>query len=400
MSNAVAVMSMSDLEKMAQVMVKSRLFGVDSQEQAMTLMLLAQAEGIHPATAMRDYHIVEGKPALKADAMLARFQAGGGKIEWEEYSDTKVSAYFSHPASPKKVLIEWSIDSASKVKVYSKKDGGWSPITNRHTWRSYPRQMLKARVISEGVRATNPGVAVGIYTVEETQDFTAPVEKDITPPATPRGGARERLSREQQDKVDAVAVACQEHLDNGSADDAAVELDNAALDADEMVYFWDQFDAKAGKAIAKAGKALRDARKMIAEQKPATPDGVVMDSKPAAETITPAQHKRLEARIKELGADRDKLKAYVSEKFGIEHLNALTKEAYKAVDAMLDKKAAKSQQSVHVSDDVELSLSDRIAACKTAEELDALAETLSEDDVGIYFDAVAAKKAQLQEGGL
>lgn len=46
------------------------------------------------------------------------------------------------------------------------------------------------------------------------------------------------------------------------------------------------------------------------------------------------------------------------------------------------------------------SLSEKIAACQTVEELDALAETFSEEDVGIYFDAVAAKKAQFQEGGL
>src|SRR5437899_2565283 len=146
---------LGELEKMAQTIVGSKLFGVETVEQAMTLMLLAQAENVHPMIAMRDYHIVEGKPALKADAMLARFQAGGGKVEWEEYTDKKVSARFSHPASPKPVLIEWSLESAAKVSVYNRKKGAWEPITTRHTWKSYPRQMLKARVISEGVRATN-----------------------------------------------------------------------------------------------------------------------------------------------------------------------------------------------------------------------------------------------------
>src|SRR5260221_10550926 len=98
MSNALIV-PMGDLEKMAQVVVGSKLFGVETVEQAMTLMLLCQAENVHPMIALRDYHIVEGKPALKADAMLARFHAGGGKVEWQEYNDTKVSASFSHPGS-------------------------------------------------------------------------------------------------------------------------------------------------------------------------------------------------------------------------------------------------------------------------------------------------------------
>lgn len=126
----------------------------------------------------------------------------------------------------------------------------------------------------------------------------------------------------------------------------------------------------------------------------ATKPAAAPDPAPAADTITPAQHKRLEARIKELGADRDKLKAYVSEKFGIEHLNALTKEAYKAVDAMLDKKAAKAAEVA------EPTISDKIAACQTVDELDALAETLSEDDAAIFFDAFAKRKSELQEGGL
>src|SRR5258708_5163191 len=219
MSNA--LVTLGELEKMAQVVVGSKLFGVQSVEQAMTLMLLCQAENVHPMIAMRDYHIVEGKPALKADAMLARFQAGGGKVEWQEDSDTKVSAYFSHPGSPKPVLIEWSLESAAKVSVYNRKKNGWEPLTNKHTWKSYPRQMLKARVISEGVRATNPGVAVGIYTVEETQDFTEPrTEKNITPSA----GVEDRLNAEQLDKVSRLAARMQDWFKDGSVGDAVYEM--------------------------------------------------------------------------------------------------------------------------------------------------------------------------------
>jgi hypothetical protein len=45
-------------------------------------------------------------------------------------------------------------------------------LTKNPTWKQYPRQMLRARVISEGVRAVFPGVAVGLYTSEEVQDMT------------------------------------------------------------------------------------------------------------------------------------------------------------------------------------------------------------------------------------
>jgi hypothetical protein len=54
--------------------------------------------------------------------------------------------------------------------------------------------MLRARVVSEGIRATNPAVATGIYTPEEVMDMDdSPAtrrkkEKDVTPlpPVEPR----------------------------------------------------------------------------------------------------------------------------------------------------------------------------------------------------------------------
>ena len=33
----------------------------------------------------------------KADAILARFQAAGGKVEWKTYTDDEVTGVFSHP---------------------------------------------------------------------------------------------------------------------------------------------------------------------------------------------------------------------------------------------------------------------------------------------------------------
>ena len=64
----------NDIEKMANAVAASKLFGVKNPNEAIALMLVAQAEGMHPATAARDYHVIQGRPALKADAMLARFQ--------------------------------------------------------------------------------------------------------------------------------------------------------------------------------------------------------------------------------------------------------------------------------------------------------------------------------------
>lgn len=173
MSNA--IVPFNDIERMALAVSKSNLFGMKTPEQAIALMLVAQSEGLHPARAAMEYHVIQGRPALKADAMLARFQNAGGKVEWKDYTDSKVTGIFSHPQGGT-VTVEWSMSMAEKAG-----------LTKNPTWRQYPRQMLRARCISEGIRTVYPGVSVGVYTPEEVQDF-APAERDVTPPAqeTPR----------------------------------------------------------------------------------------------------------------------------------------------------------------------------------------------------------------------
>ena len=154
-----ALVPVSDLEKMAQAVAASKLFGVTNVEQALALMLVAQAEGLHPATAARDYHIIQGRPTLKADAMLARYLASGGSVQWHDHTDQKVSATFTHPQGGS-LTIDWDFARAKAAGLGSK-----------DMWLKYPRQMLRARVISEGIRATNPGISIGMYTPEEAQDM-------------------------------------------------------------------------------------------------------------------------------------------------------------------------------------------------------------------------------------
>jgi hypothetical protein len=157
----------ADLERMAVAVAASKLFGVRTKEEALSLMLLAQAEGRHPAIAALDYHIIEGRPALKADAMLARFQEAGGRVEWHELGDTKASATFSHPTGGTH-KIEWTIESAKMAGLVRNNSNG-SP----GMWMKYPRAMLRSRVVSEGVRTILPGVIVGTYTPEEVRDGEA-----------------------------------------------------------------------------------------------------------------------------------------------------------------------------------------------------------------------------------
>jgi len=167
------IVPMADIQKMAQVAADSKMFGFKNQAEAMAIMLLCQAEDMHPAIAMRDYHVIQGRPALKSDAMLARFQTSGGKVNWTSYTDDVVTGVFSHPQGGD-VSISWTMEMAHRLG-----------FTKKENWRNYPRAMLRARCISEGIRTVFPACVAGVYTPEEVADFTPPKGRIVDIPPEP-----------------------------------------------------------------------------------------------------------------------------------------------------------------------------------------------------------------------
>lgn len=159
-----------DMQRMAVSFAKSGMFGVKDPDQALSLLMIAQADGLHPATAARDYSIIQGQAAKKAEAILRDYQRSGGRVEWHERTDAVCSATFRHPSSTP-LKVDWTIERATKAGL-AKKDN----------WQKYPRAMLHARCVSEGCRATAPGSTGGMYTPEEIGDFeqSAPEATSIT----------------------------------------------------------------------------------------------------------------------------------------------------------------------------------------------------------------------------
>lgn len=156
-----ATHSFEQLERIAEYVAQSRMLpGVDNKAQAMTLMLLSQAEGRHPLEAQQRYHIVKGRPSKKAEAMLADFIESGGSVEWHERSETRCDATFSHASVKSPVRITWDLAMAQKAGLMGN-DG----------WKKYPRAMLHARTASEGVKAVYPKACHGMHTPEEVADM-------------------------------------------------------------------------------------------------------------------------------------------------------------------------------------------------------------------------------------
>lgn len=170
MSDEKALIPISDLTIMANTMAKSGMFG-KNPDQMLSLMLIAQAESLHPAIAAMEYDIIQGRPALKGQAALARFQQAGGKIEWVVRTDSEARAIFSHPQGGS-LSVSWTMERARKMNL----DG-------KDNWKKQPGVMLSWRCVAEGVRAVYPACLNRMYLSEEVQDFEP--MRDVSPARNP-----------------------------------------------------------------------------------------------------------------------------------------------------------------------------------------------------------------------
>lgn len=170
-------MPFGELERLADAIAKSGMFGMKTKDQALVLMAISQAEGRHPALAARDYDVIQGRPSKKAEAMMRDFLQAGGKIEWHALTDECADATFSHPQTGR-VRIAWDMKRATVAGLAAK-----------DMFKKFPRQMLRSRTVSEGIRTLWPLATSGFYVPEEAADieqFTGDtIDHDPTPVEQP-----------------------------------------------------------------------------------------------------------------------------------------------------------------------------------------------------------------------
>jgi hypothetical protein len=164
---------LGQIREIAGAIAQSGLFGIKTEQQAYALMLIADAEGLHPASVAQDYDVIQGRPARKTHSVLARFQSAGGSIDWITLTEQEAKAEFTHPRGGA-VVISWTFDMAKRAG-----------LTGKDNWKNYPRAMLRARCIAEGVRACYPAAIGGALLVEEAQDLEPTADGVFEPTATP-----------------------------------------------------------------------------------------------------------------------------------------------------------------------------------------------------------------------
>lgn len=151
---------MSAIKTLGLSIFKSGIFGLDKPEQGEILAMQCMVEKKSPLELARTYHFIQGQLAIRSDALLAKFHQAGGTVEWGDRTDERVTATFRKGTSSAAIVADMKEYVANGTALG--KDG--KPKDN---WKKWPRRMLTARAISEGVRLIAPECCFGTYTVEE-----------------------------------------------------------------------------------------------------------------------------------------------------------------------------------------------------------------------------------------
>ena len=174
---------MTAIAELGNMFHKSGIMGVATPGDGAVVALTCMCEGITPLEFAKTYHIINGRPSMRADMMHAKFRGAGGKVTWINMGDDGKAAEATFEFDGQSAQIKYTIEDARNV-VGDKLDKADS------NWRKDRGAMLRARLITKAIRILAPELIAGVYTPEELEDSGA-----VSTPAAP---AKDRAARKKE----------------------------------------------------------------------------------------------------------------------------------------------------------------------------------------------------------
>lgn len=164
--------SLEEAMKFAEIMAKSSIVPKGYQGKAADILVAVQmgAElGLKPIQALQNIAVINGKPAVYGDALLALVQANPAFEDIKEHFDEKLQA---------SVCIVKRINQSEHTVIYSIEDAKKAGLWNKSgPWQQYPKRMLQMRARGFALRDKFADALGGLISAEEARDY--PV--DVTP---------------------------------------------------------------------------------------------------------------------------------------------------------------------------------------------------------------------------
>lgn len=153
--------TMDDVLRLAKIAAATGFYGAKSVDSAVIIMLTGKNLGLSALQSLGGIHVIEGKPCLSADLMVAVVRRSGLCESWRTVEST---------ASKCTIETKRRDDASCTSKTWTVDDAKRAQLSGKSIWLKYPAQMLRHRCASDLAREVYPEVMLGLYTQDEVDN--------------------------------------------------------------------------------------------------------------------------------------------------------------------------------------------------------------------------------------
>jgi hypothetical protein len=187
--------------------------------------------GLAPMQALQNIAVINGKPSVYGDAMMALVQASSVCEDVEEFFEGEgttnpVAVCVAKRRGRKPVTAKFSVEDAKRAGLWGK--GG--------PWSAYPKRMMQMRARGFALRDAFPDVLKGLITAEEAQDYPDEAKpRPVAKPANPLDMVAKPEPVTIENEITDPAVIEAAFADTVEPDPVLDAIDEAIAFADKMV---------------------------------------------------------------------------------------------------------------------------------------------------------------------
>jgi hypothetical protein len=232
---------------------------IDSQEKVLAVMMAGAEIGMPPFQALQSFAIINGRPALWGDGMVAVVRKHGCRVEeWTtgsiETGDFTAFCKVTRPDTGEVVQRQFSMNDAKRAGLWQTearirrknfKTGEWYEAANDSPWFKYPQRMVPMRARGWSLRDGCADMLRGMKMAEEVQDYPEEAhivgEYDQRPSDERVGGVIG--GKPARDAFDDLAQRMSESEDAAALEEVWSEAENANLSSNRMFGLSEHYEA-------------------------------------------------------------------------------------------------------------------------------------------------------------
>lgn len=191
MNNALVLTTIDETYRMAKGLIMSGLLpkSIKTAEQAFAIITLGAELGFAAWQSMNSIDVIQGKPTLKPQAMLALIHRSGlAEMVKIPNVDEIAKANAATVTMTRKggmthtETFTWAMAELMETTEYVDNQKRTIPMAQKYNWRTMPEIMMKWRAVSACARVVFPDVIMGMYTADEIDADSVRVSDAIYPP--------------------------------------------------------------------------------------------------------------------------------------------------------------------------------------------------------------------------